>query len=99
MPNKFRGRVTGNNFQIGKVHTLKVGGGPTKSRGKPPPKDKPNGAAFAAGFAAFLVFGIIGSSCQGGEDGPVFPATDQRTRPIGVSDDAVAKVVADKLAQ
>ncbi|GHH58438.1 hypothetical protein [Lentzea cavernae] len=98
MSNEFKGRVTGNSFQIGKVHTLNMGGDAATKSGAEPPPDKPSAVQFAVGFALVVVIIAIGAACQG-DDKPVFPAADQGTRPAGVSDDAVAEVVADKLAQ
>lgn len=100
MPNEFRGRVTGNAFQIGKVHTLNMGGGtPTGSGAEPPPQDKPKTVHVAVGFALVIVIVLIGNACQSSTKDTGFPVADQGTRPVGVSDHAVAEVVADKLEQ
>ncbi|MCX2947651.1 hypothetical protein [Lentzea sp. NEAU-D7] len=100
MPNEFKGRVTGNSFQIGKVHTLNVDGGSAEKKSSPtPPDDKPKPAHVVAVVVALFLVGAIVNSCEGSPEDPVFPAADQGTRPAWVSDDAVAQKVADKLVQ
>lgn len=105
MRNESTGPVSGHSFQIGKVHgDIHLYG--TSGQGEPAGPAEPEPEAetpklpvryIIAGILLVIVIILIANACGGGPDDPAFPDTDQGTRPSDVTDDAVTRLVAERL--
>lgn len=107
MNNEFTSQAHGPGFQIGNVHGDIVLHGtsvPAESESAAetePPTDETKFPVryVVAGVLLLVLVLVITNACGSGQEDPPFPAADQGTRPAGVSDDAVRKVVEEKLGR
>lgn len=106
MRNEFNGRAR-TTYQFGTVKGNVVvrgdsGSKKRENRAGPPSaesRQKLTPGHVKAALVIILMLGAIARSCDTGSKDTGFPTTDQGSRPSGVSDDAVAQVVTNKLQQ